>query len=361
MADENRELLESVRLLKLRAAAMTEEYALEASQQNAASRQRALEAQIQTNALAQHHAKKTEEMQRALADAATDARATMKREAEDAFYAYQVEWNGTEESLRREIAELQRQRLRDAGRTSAADPQRPCTGCAQRDAEISKLTQELDKRNLEKDDVAAKGVTLYAAYQKIQDDHKDLCSKYAIQDTERGRMIQRTNTLQTALDQARMDFEREKDEQDVRHEAKLRTAAFAHDRKVEFANERIRTLEATIADLRAARTTGRTPAKQRSHASTEAEQYDIFGKDGEYDEDYYEDDQYNENWTEPVYASYRPHASGKLYAGTQTQTQTRTSASSSTQARDAHDDGGRPPRRPDGGGGGAGSGGGRRR
>ena len=48
-------------------------------------------------------------------------------------------------------------------------------------------------------------------------------------------------------------------------------------------------------------------AKQRSYASYDtAQQYDMFGKNGDYEDDDDDDGRYDHEWTAPEYASHRP-------------------------------------------------------
>ena len=88
-------------------------------------------------------------------------------------------------------------------------------------------------------------------------------------------------SLQTELDQTRLDHTKDRNEQDSRNEARIRTMTFACEGQVSNAHLRTETLEKTLAEMRAANYE-KPRTKAPSYASHDTQQYDIFGADGAY-------------------------------------------------------------------------------
>ena len=367
---ERRTHQEQLRLAEMKLEAMTKDYNNQASyalnvqekimqEGREELHARSAEAKEYVATLRRGHAEEVQDLQRAREAAVDDASKNMKLMAEKEFERKQADYAAKDQDLLRENADLMRRlRLADSRVPEPIDGQDPCKGCVKRDGSIAELEAELLRSQNELSAARLHATTLEQARAELLEHSTDILQKDSMKDDEILRLRSlvksleaRASALTTSIDQVRLGHERDMSEQGARDEARIRTISFACDGKINNAYAQIDSLKEEIRTLRAATSTSKPgSAKQRSYASWDTDQqYDIFDKDGDYEEEHGE-------WTAPEYASHRPKPAPKMYAGTETHTRTRTTTASAP--ADAGDGGGRPPRRPDDGAGGSSGGGG---
>jgi hypothetical protein len=329
-------------------------------------RARSAEAKEYVSALVQQHAQEVLNLRRAQEAAVDYAGRNMKLMIEEEFRTKQADYAARDQALLRENADLMRRlRLADSRVPEPFDDQDPCKGCLKRDENIAELEAGLVRSLAELSAARLHANTLERTRAEVAEHTTDILQKDNMKDGEIIRLRSRvgsledqTSALTKSLDQVRLGHEREMSEQGARDEARIRTISFACDGKVSNAYAQVESLKEEIRVLRATTSSSKPgSAKQRSYASYDtAQQYDMYSKDGDYEDGDDDDGRYDHEWTAPEYASHHPRPAPKMYAGTETYTRTRTATASAP--ADAGDGGGRPPRRPDGGGGGSSGGGG---